>query len=188
MPIFNNEFTFIHIPKCGGTSIENFLTNNGYQIKLFKKRGEKSIYINGHTPQHCTFKELEQLGLLTDKIFTIIRPEIDRVISEYFYLKKMAPNKSKMFNNFDEFLDIFLDKKNCLLFDYHNVSNKEFLTNKLNYVDERIKIFDFFDTESIENYLGIKGLSQFHEMKPNQDRYNFMLTEEQKIRINNFFK
>jgi hypothetical protein len=74
MPIFNNEYTFIHIPKCGGTSIEDFLIHNGYSVKLLKSKGHKPIYINGHTPQHCTFSELEQLGLLTDKIFTVAVP------------------------------------------------------------------------------------------------------------------
>jgi hypothetical protein len=97
MPIFNNEITFIHIPKCGGTSIEKFLQHNGYKMKLFTSTG--SIFINGHTPQHCTFKELEELNLLTDKVFTIIRPEIDRVVSEYFYIKNNRPDLIKTHKN-----------------------------------------------------------------------------------------
>ena len=163
MPIFNNEITFIHIPKCGGTSIEKFLQQNGYKMKLFTSTG--SIFINGHTPQHCTFKELEELNLLTDKVFTIIRPEIDRVVSEYFYILNKRPDLKKLFNNFDEFLDIFLNKKNYLLFDYHNAPNKDFLVNKNGFIDEKIKIFDFFDVESIEEYLGIYGLSKIHMNK-----------------------
>ena len=184
MPIFNNEITFIHIPKCGGTSIEKFLQQNGYKMKLFTSTG--SIFINGHTPQHCTFKELEELNLLTDKVFTIIRPEIDRVVSEYFYIKNNRPNLKILFNSFDEFLDLFLDEKNYILFDYHNVSNKEFLLNKKGVVDEKIKIFDFFDIESIENYLGIKGLGNFHEFKTKSKTIELTLKQINKIK--NFYE
>ncbi len=163
MPIFNNEITFIHIPKCGGTSIEKFLQQNGYKMKLFTPTA--SILINGHTPQHCTYKELEELGLLTDKIFAVVRPEIDRVFSEYFYIQKFRHDLNKLFKNFNEFLDLFLDKKNYSLFDFHNLSNKEFLINKNGVIDEKIKIFDFFDIKSIEEYIGISGLSNIHEFK-----------------------
>jgi len=86
MPIFNDEITFIHIPKTGGDSIEKFVKDNGYDVKFRSVR--KQGYINGHSPQHCTYRELKEMGLLTNKIFTVIRPNIDRVISEYFYLRK----------------------------------------------------------------------------------------------------
>ena len=45
MPIFNNEITFIHIPKSGGTTIERFLQSKGYKMSLFTSTG--SIFING---------------------------------------------------------------------------------------------------------------------------------------------
>jgi hypothetical protein len=184
MPIFNNEITFIHIPKCGGTSIEKFLQQNGYKMKLFTSTG--SIFINGHTPQHCTFKELEELNLLTDKVFTIIRPEIDRVVSEYFYIKNNRPDLKILFNSFDEFLDLFLDEKNYILFDYHNVPNKEFLLNKDGIIDKKIKIFDFFDIESIEEYLGIFGLNKFHEYQIKNKKIE--LTSKQINKIKNFYE
>jgi hypothetical protein len=183
MPIFNNEITFIHIPKCGGTSIEKFLQYNGYKMKLFTSTG--SIFINGHTPQHCTYRELEELNLITDKVFTIIRPEIDRVVSEYFYIKNNRPDLNKIFNSFDGFLNIFLDKNNYLLFDYHNVSNRDFLLNKEGVIDEKIKIFDFFDIPSIEEYLGIQGLSNFHEYG-NKNK-PIELTQKQIDKIKNFY-
>ena len=163
MPIFNNEITFIHIPKSGGSSIEKFLQINKYKMDLFSSDG--TIFINQHSPQHCTYRELEELGLLTDKVFTVVRPEIDRVVSEYFYIKNFRDDLNKLFKNFDEFLDMFLDKNNYLLFDQHNLSNKEFLINKSGVIDEKIKIFDFFDIKSIEKYLGISGLSNIHEFK-----------------------
>lgn len=182
MPIFNNEFTFIHIPKCGGSSIEFFLVNNGYNMKLFSSTG--SIFINGHTPQHCTYRELEELNLLTDNIFTVVRPEIDRVISEYFWLKDINHPMAKNFNTFDDFLDLFLDKKNNLLFDNHNLSNSEFLINSKGKIDPKIKIFSFFDIKSIESHLNVCGLSNYHYFKTNK---NIFITEKQKNRIKKFY-
>ena len=163
MPIFNNEITFIHIPKCGGTSIEKFLVDNNFNMSLFTSSG--SVSINGHTPLHCTYIELERLNLLTDKIFTIIRPEVDRVVSEYFYILENRLDLSRLFKSFDEFLDLLLDYNNTLLFDNHNLSNKEFLINESGVIDEKIKIFDFFNTEEIEDYLELKGLDKIHKMK-----------------------
>ena len=163
MPIFNNEITFIHIPKSGGTTIEKFLQSKGYKMSLFTSTG--SIFINGHTPQHCTYRELNELNLLTDKMFTIVRPETERVLSEYFYILEKRPDLKKLFTDFDSFLELFLDEKNSLLFDNHNLSNNDFLINSDGLIDERIKIFDFFDIRGLEEYLGITGLNSIHEMK-----------------------
>ena len=44
MPIFNNELTFIHIPKTGGQSIERLLMDNGYKMNLHIFNKDK--YIN----------------------------------------------------------------------------------------------------------------------------------------------
>ena len=183
MPIFDNEFTFIHIPKCGGTTIEKFLVDKGYNMSLFTSSG--SIFINGHTPQHCTYLELKELGLVTDKIFTIIRPEMERVVSEYFYILENRPDIKELFNGFDGFLDIFLDKKNNLIFDNHNLSNLDFLINEEGRIDQSIKIFDFFNYEEIEDYIGIKGLNRVHEMKSVKN--NFNLNESQIKKINEFY-
>lgn len=184
MPIFN-DITFIHIPKCGGSSITKFLMDKNYKTKMFLLNTD--VTINGHTPQHCTYLELKKLGLCTDKIFTVIRPHVDRTISEYFYLKKYTSDLGKLFNTFDEFLDIFLDKKNIGLFDNHNLPNIEFLKNDNGELSEEIKIFNFFEVEKIENFLNENGLKNYHIMKPNSERYNFDITNEQKYRIIDFF-
>lgn len=183
MPIFNNEITFIHIPKCGGTSIEEFMLSNNYNMSLFTSTG--SIFINGHTPQHCTFLELKELGVITKKIFTIVRPETERVVSEYFYILNKRPDLKKLFNDFDDFLNLFLNKDNTLLFDNHNLSNKDFLKNKYDVINSDIKIFNFFDYISIEKYLGLQGLGNFHL---NKSKDYFELKKYQKTKILNFYE
>lgn len=183
MPIFNNEFTFIHIPKCGGTTIEKFMVNNGCKMSMLAfLNGTK---INNHSPQHCTYRELEELNLLTDKIFTIVRSEIDRVVSEYFYILQHRKDLNNLFEGFDEFLELFLDKKNYSLFDYHNLSNNEFLINNNGVIDSKIKIFNFFEIEKIENYLGLNGLKNYHEYKT--QKYD-ILEQRHVNKIKNFFQ
>jgi hypothetical protein len=183
MPIFNQDITFIHIPKCGGSSIENFLTEKGFKISLYRK--DLSILINGHTPQHCTFSEIEKLGLLTEKIFTVVRPDLDRVVSEFFYIKKYRKSFKGKFENFDEFLDLFLNDENYLLFDSHNKKCKDFLVNGEGIIDERIKVFNFFDIEGIENFLGINGLEKYHHFKT--EKKDFSLSDKQIQRIKDFY-
>jgi hypothetical protein len=160
MPVFDDDFTFIHIPKSGGTSIEHFLVNQGCSMKLFTATG--SVFINGHTPQHCTYRELADLNMLTNKIFTILRPEVDRVISEYFYIKTHRPDLNAYFQTFEEFLDLFLNHENRLMFDFHNLSNKEFLINLEGEISSDIQIIPFFDIPSIEAFLERDGLSYYH--------------------------
>lgn len=187
MPIFNNEITFIHIPKTGGTSIEKFLQSKGYKMTMWVPN--PSVLINGHTPQHSTYKELESLNLLTDKIFTVVRPEAERCVSEYYYLKKWKTKASGLFTNFDEFLDLFLNKDNYQLFDYHNMPNKDFITNKLGEIDNRIKIIDFFNIKEIEDYLQESGLSNFHELKSSEGvPFQLLLSSEQHQRILDFYQ
>jgi hypothetical protein len=183
MPLFNQKYTFIHIPKSGGSSVEKWLKMNGMIMTHYCS--EKKILVNGHSPQHCTFLELEELNLLTENIFTIVRPEIDRVISEFFFLQKFQPSLGKKFFDFDSFLDSFLDKKNSLLFDNHNLSNFDFLKNKNNEIDEKIKIFNFFDIPSIEGYFGLKGLNVYRVLQT--EKNNFQPTEKQTQRIIEFF-
>jgi hypothetical protein len=183
MPIFNQDITFIHIPKCGGTSIENFVIEKGLNVSLYRK--DLSVLINDHTPQHCTFSEIEKLGLLTEKIFTVVRSDLDRVISEFFYIKKYRKSFKGEFKTFDEFLDLFLSDKNSRLFDSHNKKCIDFLLNEEGIIDKRIKIFNFFDVEGIENFLGINGLEEYHHLKT--DKKDFSLSDKQIQRIKDFY-
>ena len=180
-PILYEDLTFIHIPKCGGTSISNFLKS----LNLKRKIVAENYNITTHSPNHLTYQELEELNLLSDNIFTIIRSNIDRTISEYFYIQKYRQDLSSLFNNFDEFLNLFLDKNNTSLFDFHNLSNKEFLIDKSGKVNTDIKIFNYFDIYSIERYLGITGLNQFHKLKT--EKNDFQLSGIQLNKIKTFF-
>lgn len=186
MPLFlNKNIFFIHIPKTGGSSIERFISDNGGNMSLYG--GDLKITINGHTPQHMTFKEIEKLKLNFEdlKFFTVIRDPIDRTISEFFYIKKHRKKTFEVINNFDEFLDMFLDLNNSSIFDNHNLSNYDYLLNNNNELEKNIKIFNFLDINSIEDFLGFKGLSNYHLLKNENSDLN--ITEDQVKRIKSFF-
>jgi hypothetical protein len=184
MPIFNNDLTFIHIPKCGGTSIESFLVSLGWKMSLFTATG--SVFINGHTPQHCTYRELTELNLIGERVFTVVRPDLDRCVSEYFYIQRHRPDLKRLFDSFDGFLDLFLDGRNTLLFDYHNLPAREFIIDRDGKIDPSIEVIDFYDVDRIESFLQVRGLTAFHEMRSDRTP-GFTPNQEQQERIRQYF-
>jgi hypothetical protein len=107
MPINHESKTlFVHIPKCGGTSVEKLLDmsydNNFYTYKkkassIFSKLDfskftlEERAEVEEKNLQHCTYRELKKLlpveVFTTDYyIFSIVRNPYTRIVSEYFYL------------------------------------------------------------------------------------------------------
>lgn len=173
MPLFlEKKLFFIHIPKTGGTSVEKFLTDNNNQISFFTSTG--SVFINGHTPQHITFREIQNLGIDKDEFlfFTIIRNPVERVISEYKWLCDTnwhTRNKTKIGEdwNFDIFLEHFLNYDNSSIFDNHNLSNFDYIVNLKGEIDNRIQLVNFFDIEKIEKIVGYSGLKNYREYKGN---------------------
>lgn len=94
MPLFrNSNVLLIHIPKTGGSSLEDHFINT-YQKKCSLQtllfRGP-NITINGHSPQHCTYSELYELREYFDldfdtlTIITSVRNPYHRVISDMFF-------------------------------------------------------------------------------------------------------
>ena len=155
------KLIFIHIPKCGGTSIEVYISNN-YKLKykfcnvlnnieknsyiLDKKSGSKAL-------QHLTALEIRQNFNDFEKYykFSVVRNPYDRIISEYHWSRTIKSYKS--YNKFDDFLkhvqNVFKNKdfyKN--LFSDHLIPQYLFLyeNNKL-IVDKVYKFEEFYEIE-----------------------------------------
>ena len=124
MPLFlKSNLCFIHIPRSGGSYIES----------LFEENGDKGILlsphqlINGTSPQHQCLDNLTWLNMIPENfvIFTVIRPDVDRFISEYNWLLKRKVLTTE--TSFSQFLDDFLNVENCEKYDNHNMPNSWFL-------------------------------------------------------------
>jgi|WetSurMetagenome_2_1015567.scaffolds.fasta_scaffold307182_2 hypothetical protein len=164
MPLFlKSKLCFIHIPRSGGSYIENlFHYNNDPGIFLSPYQ-----YLNGCSPQHQQYELLKILNIIPDdfQTFAIIRDHIDRFVSEFNWLKlrygglseeqkRQLDNKSvgesvDMFKvlhpetTFNAFLDNFLNLGNNCRYDNHNMPNEWFL--KGNNTTNPIRLINFSD-------------------------------------------
>lgn len=126
MPI-NSQFklAFIHIPKCGGTSIEKFL-GMGSRKQFFSYRPikelalsinesvftqEELIDLKERRPQHLTAVQLKKI--LSEEVYTsynsfaLVRNPYQRLLSEYCYIHEVPTEKTAEFRDtsFAEFIE-----------------------------------------------------------------------------------
>lgn len=117
MPIvrFNGKIVyFSHIPKCGGTSVENFLkiltgTDISFLDRGFYKNGDRRW--SNSSPQHITGNDISKLFPLSffDDFFTISRHPLERFCSAFTFQKFITKkiNQSVDINEFIAKLDDF---------------------------------------------------------------------------------
>jgi len=106
-----HKFIFIHIPKCGGTSIECALLENENVTKItydVKQKYRLYYYYNNVTVQHRKidqFKDAREKEYFT---FTFVRNPWERFLSEYFYIKTKngcrCDDFDKKFPTFEHFV------------------------------------------------------------------------------------
>ena len=75
---------FLHVPKCGGSSIDRLFKDNGYTATL-ELRGLPPQDCLVASPQHLTSQNLKSIVNMKnlDNIFTIVRNPYERMISEF---------------------------------------------------------------------------------------------------------
>lgn len=130
---------FVHIPKTGGTTVENWMRSLG-DLHFY------SIGVPGAlkcTPQHFTYKLITQLvgSSYFDYIFTIVRNPYQRMLSEY---RMHAVRAEKEFFHRAPAFSLWLEtalrtyQANPFAYDNHLRPQWEFVT-------EDVKIFRFED-------------------------------------------
>lgn len=195
MPLFlRNQLLYIHIPKCGGDSVSHFLRRHDDPPFLFIPDG--SVMVNGHTPQHLTWKEILKLGWSPSnhfKVAALVRHPIDRVISEFRYIQIFRPDLVGIAATPSSFLDAFLssDPTSNTLFDNHNLSILEFLEDESGQVDPAIDIRPVQEMDQLMASLGLPAIppAEFKNVTKGSDRLDstFVFHPKDIDRIVKFF-
>ncbi len=183
MPLLRKDgkdLLFIHIPKCGGTSLE----------KLFSDNVEMSLFHSGPGELHCSPQHFHA-SLLEDLFdyrvppaVTIVRNPFGRLVSEYRYQRQNGLSENIAFDQFVEnsFGEYW---KNSYVYDNHIRTQTQFITAETT-------IFRFEEAgvdaarKYIDDYLGIPSGKKI--TKENVSRkLDFLIAPETLRLINSFY-
>lgn len=194
MPYFKElNILFVHIPKTGGTSVENYF----YDI-IKQKRTFKTIYceknalkFNNHSLQHCTYLELYEYKNYFDinfdniKILSIVRNPYERLVSDLFYFDLINENMTnyEICVSINEFLNSEKEK-----YDNHCVPQYLYLVDDNNNINTNITIMR---TESLNDDMKNNCYENFNKnnLCKNRNKINYMnlLNVDSINLINNFY-
>lgn len=166
MPLFlQHKVLFIHIPKCGGDTFSGRMQDAGDAPFLFVPDG--AVMVNGHTPQHLTWRELTGMGWVTPpghRVITIVRHPVDRVLSAYRYAKAFRSELSAYTRNPGEFIRHFFDRSGeaYLHFDQHNLGILEFIRNREGEPDPEIEVWPLNRMDALLDSFGLPGAERKH--------------------------
>jgi len=189
MPIFsvnNKRVLFIHIPKTGGTSVENWLKNFGEM--QFYQPGIPTFM--NCTPQHLTINDFDVLfnRKFFNLIFTIVRHPYERLISEYLFRTAEEMKTFKKRVNFSDWLMLNLNEaqKNKYHFDNHFRSQTDF-------IDSKMKIFKFENgldevVKYLKKELGIRTTKKLSVLNKSKGKKTLSWSVEALNTVNHFYK
>ena len=188
MPIFEKpRILFLHIPKTGGTSVEQYFSNkystrlnseslfgNSYNSvrRMVINKMKNTIYtisLQHHTRislQHYTWKMLQEHELIQNltayKIITIVRNPYNRIISELFYQKIITKDATPeiIYSKIYNYLHV----PNNSDFDNHRIPQYKFLIDENENI---IKYVIILKTETLTSSMRKLGYTDFPEDKAN---------------------
>lgn len=192
MPYFKEaNVLLIHIPKTGGTSIEDYFYSK-YNIKktIGTLWSNPTIQINSHTLQHCTYLELferkEYFNIDFDKVKIIasVRNPYYRIVSDLFFfgMIKKDTEPGIVFKKINEFV------VNLVKYDNHPRPQYEYLIDYSNKINDKIYIIKNENlTMSMKN-LGYEDFDiwENYSHKNNFD-YTTLLNNDSIKLINGFY-
>lgn len=170
MPVYkiNNKLClFIHIPKCGGTTVEAWMRQNSNES-----------FISSHpmqnlpcTPQHFHSTLLQHLFSSDhfDFVFTICRNPLDRLLSEYKYRMTSRSNRGKKHTPFYKWFWLNMSRytQNKFHLDNHLRPQHEFIA----FNSQIYRFENGIDNiiEDIANKLDISPPKQKHHKNKSQE-------------------
>jgi hypothetical protein len=195
MPYFEDfNLLFIHIPKTGGSNIENFF------LQYLKKKpkinnllsNNLNITINNHSLQHMTYQECYNnqnyfnINFDNIKILTVVRNPYNRIMSDIFYLKIANKNNTK--EEIEQIIIKYLDSEH--LYDNHKLQQYKFVINNNNEVNENIIIIKCEALNEQMDKLGFPNFKNFCKKTNTKENTNYMkyLTNNSLKKINEYYK
>lgn len=198
MPYFKNKnvnILFIHIPKTGGSSLENYFSKkfnillNDKSLYMFLDSNIKTKY---NVPIHSSLQNMTLQTIIKYKFFfninfkkikiiTIVRNPYQRIISDLFYFSKITTNSSK-----EEVLDII---KTYLVsdLDNHNIPQYMFITDNNKKLFPNIYILHTETLTTDMHKLGYKDFNVHSRANVVQVNYlNYLNNDSIKL-INDFY-
>ena len=200
MPYYKDiNLLLIHIPKTGGTSLEQYLQKKSKQTvySIFNSNNILFEKFKMKTPslQHLTYKEIFEYKDILNvdfnkdlKIITIVRNPYDRIISDLFFNDLINENSTP--NQVYEVIQKYISQ-DCYEYDNHNKPQYEFIIDNNNSIIPNITIFK---TETLTPDLRKSGYDDFnlnfHNNKKNikKDKYANYLNNDSIKLINEFYK
>lgn len=168
MPYFKNEnvnILLIHIPKTGGSSLEEYFSNK-YNIPLNQQSLAGFLSVKNQIPhginsslQHMTYNTImnhhELFNIKSENltILTIVRNPYERIVSDLFFLRKI--NKYTTSKEVFKVIQEYLLNRNL---DNHNLAQHLFIT-KDKVLVPNIKILR---TESLTSDMQKLGYTDFN--------------------------
>ena len=169
-----HKFIFIHIPKCGGTTLEESLVDGSC---IF--RGNTWPHnLKLHYPlNHCTLDDIKESKALHpnfDKFysFTFVRNPFSRLLSEYFYLK----DRLKLSKDIKKELIYLAEQSENGVMGNHCVSQYKFINNKINFIGKFENLQQDFDI--ICDKIGIPQQQLSHNNKTKHRHYTEYYDDE----------
>jgi hypothetical protein len=187
MPYYKKDnILFIHIPKTGGSSIENYFYN-----KYNMDKTQESLYSNGmcnkdikHSFQHCTMNEIINYNHLFKInfnqelfIFTCVRNPYDKIISELFFRKKIDSDSTleKIENN----IELLFNDNNYIYYDNHRRPQHLFITDKDGKIHKNIVVLK---TEELNNSMIKMGFTDFNNYDNVTNSYSYLNKDDIKYK------
>jgi len=175
-----NKFIFIHIPKTGGSSIEEFLLKNE-SVKTPLSRANKIKFNTGTLlTQH---KKITKFKLSQQKkffCFCFVRNPWDKVASDYFWVKK-KPRFRKL--SFKDYIGLLGEN----LFKGRNCSQLEFVNENIDFVGRFESLQKDFD-KVCEKININKGILPKKNCGNHQDMYRSIYDTHTKNEVYKIFK
>jgi hypothetical protein len=207
MPIFSldgKNLLFIHVPKCGGSSIEDWAKLNGFTV-LLEMRGQPIQDALLTSPQHYTMAQLKSIVSFEniDYIFMFVRNPISRIKSEYCWQSSQRLKREKQESPFwrsllnsgnsksnpqlveDWLINMFSEcRKNPFFLDNHIRPTVDFIEGEFKNI-HIFKLEDGFTTflNDMENLFGKKISRIPHKKNSNSFKQDF---STENIRLNDF--